>query len=197
VVALERRIELAHDVRGVVVVRADDDAVGAHEVVDGGAFLEEFRVRHDVERKAAAARPQDGVNFRPDLVRGADGNGALVHDDALTVHVLRDIARGGQHVLQVGRAVLVGRCANGDHLDFAVQRRFARVGGEGQPACLHVAPHDIRQAGLMDGNAAASQQRDLGFVQVQAQDVVAHVRQAGPADQADVAGSDDGDLHSL
>ena len=50
VVALEGRVELAHELDGALVVGADDDAVRAHEVVDGGAFLEEFRVGDDGER---------------------------------------------------------------------------------------------------------------------------------------------------
>jgi hypothetical protein len=47
VVALERRVEGTHQVDGLVVLGTDDDAVGAHEVFDGRAFLEEFRVGND------------------------------------------------------------------------------------------------------------------------------------------------------
>ena len=53
------------------------------------------------------------------LVGGAHRHGDLVDDDLVVGHVAADVARGGQHVLQVGRAVLVGRRADGDELDGA------------------------------------------------------------------------------
>ncbi len=44
-----------HDAR---IVGAHDDAVRTHEVVDGRAFLEEFRVRHDIELQFGLALRQ-------------------------------------------------------------------------------------------------------------------------------------------
>ena len=49
-VAHERRVELAHQRARALVVGADDDAVGLHEVLDRGAFLQELRVGDDRER---------------------------------------------------------------------------------------------------------------------------------------------------
>ena len=49
VVALERGVQRPHQVDGTLVVGADDDAVGTHEVFDGGAFLEEFGIGYDAE----------------------------------------------------------------------------------------------------------------------------------------------------
>jgi hypothetical protein len=43
-VARKRRVDRPHQQRRALVVGADDDPVGAHEVVDRGAFLEELRV---------------------------------------------------------------------------------------------------------------------------------------------------------
>ena len=48
--ARERRVQFSHQLRGPVVLGADDDAVGPHEVLDGRALLEELRVAHDAER---------------------------------------------------------------------------------------------------------------------------------------------------
>ncbi|OIQ64225.1 hypothetical protein GALL_542250 [mine drainage metagenome] len=44
VVAVERRIDVAHQLLGAGVLAADDDAVRPHEIFDCRAFLEEFRV---------------------------------------------------------------------------------------------------------------------------------------------------------
>jgi hypothetical protein len=54
-----------------------------------------------------------------DLVAGADRYGRFVDDDLVIGHVLGDRFGDGEHVLQVGRAVLVGRGADGDELDLA------------------------------------------------------------------------------
>ena len=56
VVALERRVDGAHRGDRALVVGADDDAVGPHEIVDRRALLQELRVRHDRERRSSTPR---------------------------------------------------------------------------------------------------------------------------------------------
>ena len=51
VVALERRVDGAHRGDRALVVGADHDAVGPHEVLDRRAFLQELRIRDDGERQ--------------------------------------------------------------------------------------------------------------------------------------------------
>jgi hypothetical protein len=43
-VEAERAINLRHDFPGAVVIGADDDPIGMLEIVDRGAFTQEFRV---------------------------------------------------------------------------------------------------------------------------------------------------------
>ena len=73
--------------------------------------------------------------------------------------------------------------------------RFARVGAEAQPLAGDVALHDLGQPRLVDRQAAALEQGDLGGVDVEAIDVVAEIGEAGGGDEADVAGTDDRDFH--
>ena len=54
-VAAEGGVELAQQLLALLVGGADDDAVGVHEVVDRGAFLEELGVGDHVEVQVAAA----------------------------------------------------------------------------------------------------------------------------------------------
>src|ERR1035438_6379989 len=63
--------------------------------------------------------------------------------------------------------------------------------------CRHTVKRETAELGttLVDRDAAAVEERDLGRVDVEADDVVAHVGQAGAGDEPDVAGSDDGDFH--
>ena len=46
---IERPVELAHHLARALGLGADDDPVGAHEIVDRRAFAQEFRVGGDVE----------------------------------------------------------------------------------------------------------------------------------------------------
>ena len=106
-----------------------------------------------------------------------------------------ELARGRQHVLQVGRAVLARRRADGDELHLAVQGGGARVGVEAEAPGGGIALHDLGQAGLVDRQAAFLQHRDLVGVDVEAEDIVADIGEAGARDEADVAGTDDRDFH--
>ena len=69
-----------------------------------------------------------------DQVAGAHRHRALVDDDDIALQVLADGPGRGQHVRQVGRAVLVGRRAHRDHQHFAVGRAFGGRGGEATAA---------------------------------------------------------------
>jgi hypothetical protein len=97
-----------------------------------------------------------------------------------------DGARRRQHVLQVGRAILVRRRTHGDELDGAELHRFLNIGREMQPSGRHVAGHHLVKARLVDGNAPLLQDPDLLGIQVQAQHVVAHLGKTGPGHQTHV-----------
>ena len=177
-------------------VGADHDAVRTHEVFHRGALFQELRVRDHGIVDGYAPFFQLLGNDRFHFVGGAYGHGALVHHHLVILHVAPDARRRAQHVLEVGRAVLAGRGADGDELDRAVRDRALDVGGEVQPARGHVARHHLVEAGLVDRQPAALQGGDLVRVDVQAQHVVAHVGEAGAGNQPDVARADDGDFHS-
>ena len=196
-VPLERRVEAPQHGDGPLIVRADDDAVGAHEVLDRGAFLEEFRVRDDGEIAAEMALLLLLDDRLLHLVGGADRHGGLRHHHLVALHVAADGARGGDHVLQIGRAVLARRGAHREKLQLAVRHARGDVGREAQPPGLLVALHDGLEAWLEDRNFSAVQAGDLVLVQVEAEDVVAGVREAGARDQADIAGTDDGYVHGV
>jgi hypothetical protein len=96
--------------------------------------LRKLRVADDGEVHADAAFGQHLLHRRAHPVGGADRHRALVDDDLVVGHVLADAARGGQHVLEIGRSVLVGRRADADELQRPVMHRGDDVGGELQPA---------------------------------------------------------------
>ena len=68
-------------------------------------------------------------------VRRTNRNCRFVDDDAVLSEVFADRAGNGKHVLQVGRTILVGRCAHGDELEQTVRDPFGGVEGESQSPC--------------------------------------------------------------
>ena len=108
-----------------------DDAVGPHEIVDRGAFLQEFRIGDHGEgnRRAAPLKSSSAIAAR---TRSAVPTGTVDLSTTTLNSFIRlpMLARGRQHVLHVGRAVLVGRRADGDELQRAVRDAGVDVGGE-------------------------------------------------------------------
>src|SRR5690606_24795699 len=105
-----------------------------------------------------------------------------------------DLARGGVDVAQVGVAVLLRGCADGDHHHTRACEGWD-VGGVAEvgPAGLH----DLAQAVLVDGGLAARQLLDDRLLLVDAGDVVAQVGEGGTGRQTYVTGPDNRDVHQL
>ncbi len=179
-----------------LVIGADDDAVGLHEVLDRGAFFQELRVGRHGKGNFRAAPFQLLSDRRTDAIGGAHRHGRLVDDDLGLRHAPADIARGLDHVLHVGAAILVRRRADGDELQRAVRDGAVDIGGELQPAGRHVAANHGFQSGLVDRHATLLQHVDLGSVDVEAQHVIADFGQARAGDQPDIAGTDHRDFHA-
>ena len=82
----ERRVELLHDLAGLLAIGPYDNPVGFHEVIDGGAFFQEFRIADYIEGMVG----EPGHGFTDKLV-GSYGHCALGDDHSVAVHVLGDV----------------------------------------------------------------------------------------------------------
>ncbi len=178
----------AYTARSSAIARSSsapiDDAVGPHEVLDRGAFLQEFRIRHDGKRQRGAAGGKLGGDRLANAIGGADGNGRFVDDDLVVGHAAADRGRGVEDVPHVGRAVLVGRRADGDELKTAVRHRGVDVGREAQAPRIDVAMDHVLQSRLVDRHAARLEHVDLACVDVEAKHVVADFGEAGAGDES-------------
>lgn len=76
----------AHQVEGLFVVGAKDDAVGVEEVINGAAFAEKLRVGSNAELNAGGSIATHCVT---DLLSGFDGDGGFVDDDPVAVFRLK------------------------------------------------------------------------------------------------------------
>src|SRR6185503_9517473 len=129
-------------------------------------------------------------------IGGADRHRRLVDDDLPVGHPPADLPSGGDHVLHVGTAVLVGRRTDRDELERAVRDTGGDVGGEGEAPRLDVAADHLGEPRLVDRHAARFQRVDLARVDIDAQHVVADLGEAGPGDETDVAGPHHRDLQA-
>src|SRR5262249_6136643 len=71
----------------------------------------------------------------------------------------------------------------------------AQVGREGQPLLAPVTLHQLQETRFVDRQLAPLQGPDLAGVLVDADHLVAALRQAGCSDQADIPCTDDRNLH--
>ena len=186
-VAIERRVKRTHDGLGtqaiVIAIRAKHDAVRAHEVVHRGAFFQEFGVRHDREADVRlAARSKHFTHCSAHLVARSHRHRRFVDNHLEARHVLGDVAGGRQHVLQVGRAVFIGRRAHSDELHVAVRHAGSHVGRKLDAAGRAVTLDQLLQSRFVDGHAAGVEQVDLLLVDVETEHIVAQLRQTCAGD---------------
>ena len=196
-VAVEREglVEAGQYVLGALGFYAADDAVGLHEVVDGGAFFEELGVGRDVEVEVGTARVEGSPQGSAHLLSGTHGHRALGNDHEVVGHGAANAVGHRQHVLQVGTAVFARRRAHRDERGFGTLNRLCEVRRKVQSACRDVARDDGVQARFVDRQNALVEVGDFSFVDVHTGDVHADVAQAGSGDEADVAGSYYGNFH--
>ena len=115
-------------------------------------------------------------------VSGAVASAAMVSATARTIR-------------QVRAAVVAHGRADSDEHDLAEQLGPTVVrGGEPQSARCDAACEQLFQTRLVDGRDAGGEPCDLGGVEVDAYDLVAHVGETNALYESDVAGADDGDF---
>ena len=162
-----------------------------HEIADGGAFTQELGAGDHPEGQRLLLVGADDIRHP---VAGADGDGGLVDDDEGGGHVLGDGAGGGGDIAQVGFAIHAGGRAHGDEDELAALQAFGIGGGKGKATGAHVALHQLMETRLVDGHLAALQAFDLFFVDVQGDDAVAQIGEAGGSNNTDITDADHADL---
>ena len=187
VAAVKRFVKGSQQLRRARVVRADDDAIGFHEIINRVALFEEFRVRDDIAFMLDATLFECRQNCLLDFVRRADRHRRFVDDDPIVIHVLTDRLRDGEHILHIRGTVLVGRCADRDKLKQAVINTLRHVGRKLKATRRHVAFNVIIQSGLIDRHFTGIEPLDPVCIDIDAHNVIAHFGHAGTGDQANVA----------
>ncbi len=189
---MQRVVEFGHPLGCLLAGGAKHDAVRVHAVIDGGPLTQKLGVGDNPEGDAGIGHVL--AHDVGDPIAGANRHSGLVDDDDRLVDALGDVGRGGLDVGQIRLPAAARGRADGDEDELYILHRLVIRGGKIQPAGLVVAPHNLLQARLVDGQDALLQIIGLLLVAVQADDAVAQVGQTGTGDQAHVAHADGTDV---
>ena len=180
-----------------MAVHSDYHAVGVHEILDGRAFLQEFGVRGHVERYLAAAFVYLFPDHGLDLLRRTDGYGAFGDEHRIFLDVAAERTGDFEHVFQVCRTVLVGRCADGREDYFHLVQAVRQLGREVQAPLLDIAFDEFFEPRLVNRDEAVVQGVDLFPVDVDARNIEPHFCETGTRYEADITRTHDCDFHHI
>ena len=197
VVEHHRAVEAGHEFFCLFAFHADDNAVGFHEVRDGGAFLQEFWVACDVERDVHATFVEFFLDGCLDLLGGADRDGRLGHENGVLLDVLAERAGHGEHVLQVGGAVFVGGRAHGAEYHFDIVEDAGEVGREVEASFALVTEHHFVETRFIYGNFAFLERFNFSLVHIDACHIDAHFGKTCAAYKAYITGSNNRNIHKI
>ena len=163
------------------------------EVADGGAFAQEFRVRHHRAIAIGPGLADDALDF----VAGAHGHRRFGDDHGEAVERARDLARRVIDETQIGVAVAAPRRrADRDEHRVGGANRGRQLRAEFEPSGARVDRHQLVEPRLVDRHLAAFERGDLDLVLVDAGHFVTEIGKAGPGNEADIAGADHGNAHA-
>ena len=197
VVEHHRAVQAGHEFLGLFAFHTDDNAVGFHEVRDGGAFLQKFRVAGHVERDVHATLVKLFLDGCLDLFGGADWDGRFGHENGVLLDVLAERAGHGEHVLQVGGTVFVGGCAHGAEYHFDIVEDAREVGREVETAFALVAEHHFVETRFVYGDFAFLERFNFSLVHIDACHIDAHFGKACAAHKAYITGSNNRNIHKI
>lgn len=195
VVAVERLVELAHQLAGGLVGGTHHDAIRPQAILDGGALFQKFGVGDHIEGKRLIPLLQDGVDPGGHLVGGAHRHGRLVDDDDGPIAILGDGLGHRQHVAQIGGTIFPRWRAYRQKLHITVFDGQHGVRGEYQGAALDVALQQGFETGFIDGRLAIHQGCHLLFIDIDTDHLMTDVGQYGGLNQAHIATSKYSNVH--
>jgi hypothetical protein len=175
------------------IIAADHDAVGMLEILDGGAFAQEFQIGHHREFRLRLCFANDAL----DLIAGADRHGRLGDHHRGAAERGRDLARGVIDEAQIGMAIAAPRRrTDRDEHRVGAFDRAGQIVGEFQPTGARIGGDQFHEPRVVNRHFATQQSSDFSRVLVDTGHVVAKVSEAGPGDEADIAGADHGNAHN-
>ena len=171
----QRAVDVTHNVAGALTLKADDDPVWPHEVIDCCTLPQELRVRDDIEVSLRV----HGTNALCDFPVGTNGDRRLGDDDRVTLQRPSDLLGSRKNKGQICVAVTPpGRRSNTDEDGVRCSNCGREVLGEGEASCGHIAQQQVMKTRFINRYLALSEPLDLAGILVDADNFVTEVGEA-------------------
>ncbi len=193
---VEGSIELPHDVASAVAFGTDNDPVRAHEVFDGCAFLEKFRIAYHVKNGVFAAFLQFTLYHCTHFLGGPHRNGRFIDHHAVVAQILTDFRRDSQYLTQIGATVTVGRGPNGNEVYLGINHGLGKGSCKPQAPFPHIVFNQNIQTRFKNRNLPLLEPGNLGRVGIDTGNSIPHFSKTGSGDKSDITGSDNSQVHS-
>ena len=185
-------VDLEQNLLRVLRRHAEDESIRPQRVLDRLALPQEFRIPRDLE--TVLGRQVGEVSAQP--LRRTHRHGGLADDQTLEVGVHRNGLHRAVDIPDVGGVrVRLLRRADADEVHRCAGRRLhGRICEAQSPRFEHLG-EQILQARLVERWTAGGQRRDLRFIGVVSNDVVAEVSHARRVYSPQIPRTEDTDSH--
>ena len=194
-VAIERRIQIAHHVTHLIALATDDDAIRTPAISDGGTFLEKLRVGDDIEMQQTTHLDQGLFDVRAQGIAGAHWHRGFLHQNQRLLTVTGNRIADREHVAQIRRAVFTRRRTHRNERHTAMLHGEFFVAGEQQAFRIQTLAHQAGQPRFENADVALTQQVDLVLVDVHTHHVMPDFGQHSRLHQTDVTAAKYRDFH--
>src|SRR5437868_11638091 len=176
------------------ILRSDDYAIGLHQIADGTAFAQKFRIADDIELRPMSIVALDRFGY---FLACFYRNRAFIDNYPVVGQDPGNFARHFLNKTEIDAAVVLGRGRNGDEDNLRILHSFLNATGEVQSLRRNITMDEFFQSRLVNWNFARAQSFDFSDVIIDASDVVAHLGKTGAGDEADVSRTDDRNIHKV
>src|ERR1044072_3257269 len=172
----ERFIDFFHQIGRMFAFRADDDAVGMHQIVNGAAFAQKLRITDDIKLGAVAIVTLDRFgHFLPGLYR----HRTLIDDNSIIGQNTGNFARDFFDEAQVYASIGVRGGGHRDENNLGIIDSFLDAFGKAESWRVAVAMNQFFQSGFVDRYTPRTQHFDFTCIIIDADNVVADVGKTG------------------
>ena len=190
----ERPIDLGYHFPGALVVGSDHDSIRMLEIVDGGAFAEEFGVGYN----SHIGIRMNFLNNSLDFVASSNRHRGFRDNDREAIERRCDLTRRVVDVGEIRVSVASPRwCANGNKDHVGGADWFGKLGCERQSTRANIGAQEFRQSGLIDRAFATSKRFNLRSIFVDANNLMAKIGKTGSGNQTHIPSADHCYAHEI
>src|SRR5438309_622851 len=175
-------------------LRSDDDPIGLHQIADGAAFAQKFRIANDIELRSMSIVAFDRFGY---FLARFYRNRAFVDNYPVISQHPGNFARHFLNKTEIDAAVMLRRGRDGDEDNLRILDPFLDATSEAQPLGRNITMDEFFESGFVNWNFACAQSFDFSGIIVDASNVMANFGKTGAGNKTDVYRTDDCNIHKV